>query len=176
MGRKFQYGYADDPSYPLRTIYAGPEDPVDVLALTWENSAEAKRLEVRDHRRVHQSVITDDYTSFDEGSWTGSGLGVFVDGYQASMDSGKTGVDETDWSQMVVTGVFLEKGKDFRPETSLQGIYKYAWEGSEPDVSVSYPASISFEKMNMRNRKSSNTHQMEIRSILKPKKSCNTFY
>ncbi|WP_049896369.1 hypothetical protein [Natrialba chahannaoensis] len=143
---RFRYGYADDPSYPPRDIYAGPEDPVDTLGLTWENSSAAKRLEIRDHREVHRSVVTDDYTEFDEGSWTGSGLGILVDGYQASIDSGKTGNDETDWSQMVVAGVFLEKDVDFRPETSVRGIYEYAWKGTEPDVAVSYPASITFKQ------------------------------
>lgn len=143
---RFRYGYSDDPSYPWRTIYAGPEDPVDTLGLTWENSAAAKRLEVRDHRRVHESVITDNYTSFASGSWDGSGVGVFVDGYQAAIDSGKTGPDESAWSQLVTTGVFLEKGADFRPETSLRGIYEYAWKGVEPKVSVSYPTAITYEQ------------------------------
>ncbi len=137
---QFHYGYAPDPSYPWGTIYAGPEDPVDTLGLTWQED----QVEVRDHRRVHESVITDDYTQFDEGSWTGSGLGILVDGYQASVDSGYTGVDETDWSQLVTSGVFLVEGVDFRPDTSFRGIYEYAWEGTEPEVSVSYPAQISF--------------------------------
>ncbi|MDQ2052937.1 hypothetical protein RBH26_21070 [Natronolimnohabitans sp. A-GB9] len=138
---KFRYGFARDEFYPWRTIYAGPEDPVDTLGLSWQKD----QVELRDHRRVHKSVITDDYTKFDEGSWTGSGLGILVDGYQASVDSGLTGRDETDWSQLVTAGVFLVEDADFRPETSFKGIYEYAWEGTEPEVSVSYPASISFK-------------------------------
>lgn len=137
---KFNYSLDWDlsPIGPGITYY-GPKNPVDTLGLTWEEN----RVDVKDYKEVPESVVTDDFTEFDGGSYTGSGLGVLVDGRKAAWESGLTG-GEWDWSQLATAGVFLVEDVDFRPETSFRGFYTYAWEGVKPDVSVSYPETITF--------------------------------
>jgi hypothetical protein len=165
---KYEYGWAnrlgrgrtdypDDPDdYPplwrnaVYDQYIGPRRPYDILAISWKNDDElipASTPNCNARRNFTCAVnIPNEYATLQTGSYTGEGLAIGIDGYHAVWDNGRSGPNDTATTSSIGAGIRFEKGPEFKPYTRLSGKFVYAWKGSNSEVTVGYPASISYKR------------------------------
>jgi len=161
---KYEYGWApfipntdypaDPKNYPrlwgsaVRDEYIGPRWPKSILAISWSDEDElipASKSGCNAQKNFACAVNEDEYAKITTGSYTGEGLGLAVDGYTAVWDNGPSGPADTATTDTIGIGIKFKKGPEFKEYTRLRGKLVYPWKGSEAEVTVGYPASISYK-------------------------------
>ncbi|MEF8881305.1 MAG: hypothetical protein V5A34_02125 [Halapricum sp.] len=121
--------------------HKGGEEPLDGCGLQWERD----HWKLTDRTDIPASTSTDEYTTWDNGSWDYEGVAFQVDDRQMCDEQHEYLDFASTWTNYAHAGAYLRYGSDHEDGDSVTASYMHTWnEGSlGAGFGVSYPFGIS---------------------------------